>query len=223
MNDKKFMELLNLYLDREVSADDALRLEAEVASSRRRREVYDQYCRMQKACSMLADKFADGAADADRKIVGFPSRSGWRMVPLVATMAAAACVVAVLGLRYKAAFDSHDTGRLAANPVPASGFSGKESLSFAMTPVFSTPLSSVFAVRAPSSPQVDALPALDTPSQDNQLSWIGGIHMTPVFPAATVDFSSDPAHGLKPVGPGDLQGAGAVQEPVEMTAFRFQR
>ncbi|HXN36234.1 MAG TPA: hypothetical protein VN877_08685, partial [Opitutaceae bacterium] len=98
MNDKQFMELLNLYLDREVSADDALRLEAEVASSPARRKVYDQYCRMQKACSMLSGESAAGDADPGRRIVAFPAPRAWRPIPLMAALAAA-CVVAVMAVR----------------------------------------------------------------------------------------------------------------------------
>jgi len=43
MKDREFIELLNLYVDREISAEDALRLEREVATDPKRREVYDQY------------------------------------------------------------------------------------------------------------------------------------------------------------------------------------
>ena len=52
MKDREFIQLLNLYVDREITADDARRLEIEVASSPERRKVYDQYCRIQKACQL---------------------------------------------------------------------------------------------------------------------------------------------------------------------------
>ena len=59
MKDSEFIELLNLYLDHEITAADAARLEAEVQASPERRRVYQQYCRMQKACTMLAKDFVD--------------------------------------------------------------------------------------------------------------------------------------------------------------------
>ena len=97
MRDSEFIELLNLYLDHEISAADAARLEAEVQSNPSRRRVYQDYCRMQKGCKMLAQDFASEPA-ADRKIVAFEDRetvqSGRRQLGYVAAglFAAAACV-----------------------------------------------------------------------------------------------------------------------------------
>lgn len=73
MKDSEFIELLNLYLDHEISAADAARLEAEVQNNPERRMVYQQYCRMQKACRILATDFAGepSAAPAGKKVVAF--------------------------------------------------------------------------------------------------------------------------------------------------------
>ena len=110
MKDSEFIELLNLYLDHEISAADAARLEAEVQSSAERRRIYEDYCRMQKACRQLAAKFATeaeaAAAPADRKIVAFNvaaaeaaakrrSRAGNYYLS-GAVAAAAACVAVVM-------------------------------------------------------------------------------------------------------------------------------
>ena len=214
MNDKKFIELLNLYVDREVSAEDALLLEAEVATNPRRRKVYDQYCRMQRACSMLSSELAGKSADLERSVVAFPSPSIWRSVPLMVTLAAAACIVAVIDVRQRSAAsvrvaDAAQAPRTLASTVdlPASRA--------AMEPVYLAKLSS--------SQPAQGFTAIDTSSQDNQFSWIAGIHMTPVFPSANSDYISDPRSALQAAGPGAMQGAVAPQEPVEMTAFRFQR
>ena len=58
MNDREFIELLNLYLDHEIAPADAARLEAEVRGNPERRRIYLEYCRMQKACALLAEDFA---------------------------------------------------------------------------------------------------------------------------------------------------------------------
>ncbi len=58
MNDREFIELLNLYLDHEIAPADAARLEAEVRDNPERRRIYLEYCRMQKACALLAEDFA---------------------------------------------------------------------------------------------------------------------------------------------------------------------
>jgi hypothetical protein len=210
MNDKKFIELLNLYVDREVSAEDSLLLESEVAANPGRRKVYDQYCRMQKACSMLSSEQIGQSADMNRRVVAFPSQSFWRSAPLMATLAAAACVAVVVGVRQRSA--------QASLPVDAAPVQNPLALTMDVrnSPAVMEP---VFLAKLPSSQPTQGFTAIDTVSQDNQLSWIAGVHMTPVFPAANSDFISDPRAALKAAGP--LQAA--PQEPVEMTAFHFQR
>jgi hypothetical protein len=75
MKDSEFIELLNLYLDHEISAADAARLEAEVQSNPARRRIYQQYCRMQKACKLLTADFqaepAQTAPTSERKVIAF--------------------------------------------------------------------------------------------------------------------------------------------------------
>ncbi|MCX6952508.1 MAG: zf-HC2 domain-containing protein [Verrucomicrobia bacterium] len=97
MKDSEFIELLNLYLDHEISAADAARLEAEVQASPERRRVYQQYCRMQKACTLLAKDFVDESVPADnRKVVAFEEarRSPWGASTFAfgGAVAAAACL-----------------------------------------------------------------------------------------------------------------------------------
>ncbi len=95
MKDSEFIELLNLYLDHEISAADAARLEAEVLNHPSRRRVYQDYCRMQKACKVLAQDFVEEATPAPRNVVAFEgarraSRAGW--IAFGSFAAAAACV-----------------------------------------------------------------------------------------------------------------------------------
>lgn len=99
MKESEFIELLNLYLDHEISAADAARLEAEVAASPARRRIYEDYCRMQKACKALAADFATEAAPAERNIVAFEAARPQRRVGLYGAgvfAAAAACVAVML-------------------------------------------------------------------------------------------------------------------------------
>lgn len=75
MKDSDYIQLLNLYLDHEISAADAARLEAEVQTNPARRRIYQQYCRMQKACKMAAADFQTdteaAVAVAEKKVVAF--------------------------------------------------------------------------------------------------------------------------------------------------------
>jgi hypothetical protein len=213
MNDKKFMELLNLYVDREIDAEDALKLEAEVASNTGRRRVYDQYCKMQKACSMLTSETAAEAADPDRVVVTFPTPSFWGRAPLIGALAAAACILVVVGIRERG------------NPGAAAPTAPRTLASTVDLPARSDAMTPVFLTRASSTEQGGAagLIALDSPSQDAELGWIGGVHMAPMFPAPNSQLIGDPKSGLKAPGALDPQAVGVVQEPIEMTAFRFQR
>jgi hypothetical protein len=92
MKNSEFIELLNLYVDHEIGAEDAQRLEAEVATHAERRRLYRQYCMMHKACSLLAsEREGRPVAVAEREsgsgIWGWATGSG---------LLAAACVALVM-------------------------------------------------------------------------------------------------------------------------------
>lgn len=103
MKHDRFIELLNLYLDGELSREDSVDLEREITTNPERRKIYREYCQMQRACSILSEKFRDSAetpeTSADGKVVQFPARKPsvtWaRGFSLVAAGAAAAAVVFV--------------------------------------------------------------------------------------------------------------------------------
>lgn len=109
MKETRFIELLNLYVDQQLTAAEAAELEAEIRRNPSRRRTYQQYCRMQKACAQLFEqerqaapsttKLSRALADADRKVIAFPEpRRVWFQRGFYATgvAAAAACVALVL-------------------------------------------------------------------------------------------------------------------------------
>jgi hypothetical protein len=205
MNDREFIELLNLYVDREISAEDALRLEAEVALRPRRRNVYDQYCRIQKACAKLSEEnYTAALSQTDPSLVSFPAERSWRLAPFVAGMAAAAAVaLAVVGIRGRLVPQAPSPVLVAAEPARAASAADAD---MSMKPVFL------------------ARPAPDQAgSQVAQLSWIGDVRLAPVSTSANADFLLGPRADLKAAVMADPQGGRDTQEPVEMTAFRFQR
>lgn len=57
MKDTRFTELVNLYIDRQISPDEAVELELEIQSNPRRRQVYLQYCRMHRATKLVYESF----------------------------------------------------------------------------------------------------------------------------------------------------------------------
>jgi len=96
MKESKFIELLNLYVDHQISAEDAASLEAEVRSNPERRRVYRQYCQMQKACVQLGDAFRSEAPAAAANVVEFaPRRRSFGVAAYAASFAAVAAAIAV--------------------------------------------------------------------------------------------------------------------------------
>jgi len=109
MKDPRFIELLNLYVDQQLTAAEAVELEAEIKQNPASRRTYQQYCRMQKGCVQLFEQECQSApstsalsralADVEQKITAFPEqRMQWRQRGYYAAglAAMAACVAFVL-------------------------------------------------------------------------------------------------------------------------------
>ena len=63
MKDSRFIELLNLYIDRQISAAETAELEAEIQNSPKRQAVYRQYCQIHSATKTVYESFRAVAAD----------------------------------------------------------------------------------------------------------------------------------------------------------------
>lgn len=102
MKDRRFIELVNLYIDRQISADETAELEAEIQSNPRRRAVYRQYCQMHRATTLVFDSFRTQAPDQPATAVARPgsiarfegrsSGRGYHWVYYAGGLAAAACL-----------------------------------------------------------------------------------------------------------------------------------
>lgn len=134
MNDRRFKELLNLFLDHELSEEDARELEAEVRRDPVRRQVYESYCRMQKGCTLLFQGerlrtperpvLARAIAEARRKVeqpepVAFWGR-GWSYA------AAAVAMVALVGvvIHYGPPAQDGNGGEFAVTTTPGGDATG---------------------------------------------------------------------------------------------------
>ena len=223
MNDREFIELLNLYVDHEISAEDALKLESVVLADPKRREIYDQYCRMQKACTMLSEEMAGAASDEASPVVAFPEQRRWNLGPLAAGLAAAAAVALVF-VNSKGPVGQKPEGLVASAPVAAT--TAAAGLAPAQAEDSMKP---VFLIGRPASQATSGrdagflLASLDSSSEVTPLNWIGDVHLTPVFSATGKDFLLNPRTDLKAAVIADPRAGRDDQEPVEMTAFRFQR
>lgn len=57
MKDDRFIELLNLYIDRQITAAETDELEAELQAHPARRIVYRQYCQIHRATTLVGESF----------------------------------------------------------------------------------------------------------------------------------------------------------------------
>jgi hypothetical protein len=203
MKHQEFIALLNLYMDHEIAAPDVARLEAEVLANPGRRAIYIDYCRMQKACATLTERFRElaPAAPAEAAAVRPAPRRPWAPALYAAGLAAAACVVAVWTLRSRPA-------AAASAPIVAQAPAAAPSVG----PAASAP--------SPALPgRSDALfvSAAGTP----QLDWISQVHLDPVQRPLSTDQLFAFRNDLKPEA-GSQPGARPLA-PTEMTAFQVQK
>lgn len=54
MSEKRFLELVNLYLDKEIAGEEREELERELEADSYRKEVFDRYCRLQDAAAVAS-------------------------------------------------------------------------------------------------------------------------------------------------------------------------
>jgi hypothetical protein len=103
MKDNRFIELLNLYIDRQITGAEAAELEAEMQAHPRRRAVYHQYCQLHRATKLVYDGFRSAAVPQGEpgsgaaNVAGFSRRQNHRRVRWMAYAGglAAACLAMV--------------------------------------------------------------------------------------------------------------------------------
>jgi len=63
MKDNRFIDLVNLYVDRQITAAETAELEAEIQNNPRRRAIYKQYCQMHRATALVYESFRANAPE----------------------------------------------------------------------------------------------------------------------------------------------------------------
>ncbi len=63
MKDHRFIELLNLYIDRQITVAETAELEAEIQQNPDRQAVYRQYCQIHSATKLVYDSFRANATE----------------------------------------------------------------------------------------------------------------------------------------------------------------
>ncbi len=231
MKESEFVELLNLYIDHEISREDAARLEAEVASSPERQRVYLQYCRMQKACSLLAEHYLDAVPEGERAEVIEPPRRIWQTGIYGAGLLAAACLTVLAVVRLHPPGGTSGVLAHVDTPVTATAVTAA-----ATAVVASVPARTVASVqdRYPLQPVVDlhdlslsgananTADAILAANQNAMFAWMNAVQAPVQRPALNQQVFVVPA-ALQSPDSGALHRYSNPQAQVERAAFRFQR
>jgi len=236
VKDKRFIELLNLYVDHQIAPEEAAELEAEILRSPGRRETYRDYCRMQRACSMIFDRerrqapasFAleKSLQDAERKIVGVPARrkAGWGTYTAAfggfAAMAACLAVVLLSQSRPSAPANTASVPSPKSSPVPLVA-QASPTVSVANTVI--TPRSII--VQPVFTNQNLALVRDDANSAERAAGteWMQQIQLPPVQRVVVDDTAFEARPSLQQDNSRVFRSSRPIQGNVEFTAFQFQR
>lgn len=222
MKESKFIELLNLYVDHQISPAEAELLESEVRINPAHRRIYREYCQMQKACDVLAENFRAQAPGTDAQLGQFRSRRGASTWTYAAgLLAAAACVALVLNVRGR--FNeplavstpiSHQSATTPALKAPAVAVTPALAVRPALQPVFGPRL---FALREQNAEGAEAS-AFDPSFAE----WMNSIQLSSLSNASADDLRFDAHTSLQP----DIRTYRAgrpVQGKFELTAFTFEK
>ena len=232
MNDKRFIELLNLYVDHQIAPEEAAELEAEILRSPARRKTYGDYCRMQRACGMLFDRERQEAPasfalekslqETERKILALPSRRkpswGTYTAAFGGVAAMAACLAVVL-LRPGAAPVANSNSVNVAAVAPVAMQANAPVVQMASLTPRSASFQPVFASQNFTAEREDAAAV---PTERTGTEWMQQVQLAPVQ-RVIVD---DTAFEAKPTLQQDnrvFRGSRPVRGNAEFTAFQFQR
>ncbi|MBI3886829.1 MAG: hypothetical protein HY302_14040 [Opitutae bacterium] len=229
MKDHRFLELLNLYIDRQISPAETAELEAEIQGSPRRQKVYREYCQMHRATKLVYESFrqhgaepAPGAAGSGGAAITHLEirhrRRRQRWISAAGGLAAAACLTFVVAridftpaVSPAAATDAAPAVQVAAapaatTPVATARNHGLVSLQNGLVVETDYP-----AMLAALRQQDRALPAGQMPAG----------RLQPLFDDGVFDHRQV----LLPAGQRIFRGHGAPsQQPAaEFAAFQFQR
>jgi len=250
MKESRYIELLNLYVDHQLTSAEAAELEAEVQRSPERRKTYLQYCRMQKACGLLFEADRTLAPKTAAAVIAIrnpsarrtdwtPSIFGWGGLRMAGYAAAAACAV-IVGLRFLpgeapsvppanslvASVSPEPAVRVSVAPVGASSAVSTAAMEFPVDfPAISAPKSTLQSVWFASSlrSKQNGVAEFVTGSTAD-LAWLNQVNLPSVRAPLVEDlrFEARSESLSQPESP-VYGGRRPYQGNIEMTAFQFQR
>ena len=248
MKDSEFIQLLNLYLDHEISGADAARLESEVQTNAARRQIYQQYCRMHKACRMIAADFETEPASAigasEKKVIAFNPAAAAAIAAqrrringlyTFGTFAAiAACATIIFVSRgHQGTIDAASPAAQSIAVAPASAITNPDATFVADKSAAPRGLVSVAPRPQPTmmrdpllltgNTQAEAVRAAAINQANNQLAWLHSVQLAPLQERVADDlhFASTLQSEGRALGNRTITPAKASQPGEEWAGFQF--
>lgn len=215
MKESKFIELLNLYVDHQISPAEAELLEAEVKSNPAHRRIYREYCEMQKGCAMLAETFRTEAPASDPKLVEFkPRRFPLGAVAYATSLAAVAACVAVVFISRPPQAQTVPAAAPIAQQQPAPAPVVAAVARPALQPAFGP---KVLTLHSQNTEFADA-----SADQAAMAGWMNSIQLSSMTGVSADDLRFD-AHATLQPDAKTYRTTRPIQGKVEWTAFTFQK
>jgi hypothetical protein len=231
MKDNRFIELVNLYIDRQISAEETAELEAEIQASPQRRAVYRQYCQLHSATKQVYESFRTNAepqsgTPAGRVVTGnFARRSRSNWIHYAGGLTAAACLAMVF-VRYNDG-SSPANGELAQTAttpaVQVATVTPPAPVTVEAQPVVAAPAATLVSLKDNLSAEPDYSAMLAALRREEQRAFANG----EIQPSRLPSLFDDGVFDARQFAPANNQrtfrGKQAPTQQAEFTAFQFQR
>lgn len=232
MKDQRFTELLNLYIDRQISEAETAELEAEIQQSPARQAVYRQYCQIHSATKLVYASFRVNATEqpvlpADRAGVVelFETKRRKNHFAFYTSGLAAAACLALVFLRSNSASDAGDLAVTAQTGIRPSAVLPAAVEIAAIAPVQApAPEVGLVSLRnaAASTPDYSAILAA-LREQDEERAMANGQLQAARAQSLFDDGLFNPNRAAPAPDPRLFRIQPASAQQVESTAFQFQR
>ena len=232
MKDQRFIELVNLYIDRQITAGETAELEAEMQGNPRRRAIYRQYCQLHTATKQVYESFRTNAANpqaagapAGRVVLtDFKPRARSNWIHYAGGLTAAACLTLVL-VRYNANSRPAAETLAQTKPAPAvqvAAVTPAPAVAAPVAPAAVPATTNVAGLRNTLNVEPDYAAMLAALRHEGQRSFANG-----EVPVARVPSLFDDGvfevRQLSPANnPRTFRGKQAPAQPAEFTAFEFR-
>lgn len=229
MKDNRFIELVNLYIDRQISAEETAELEAEIQASPQRRAVYRQYCQLHSASKQVYESFRTNAepqagAPAGRVVTGdFARRPRSNWIHYAGGLTAAACLAMVF-VRYNAG-SPPAAGDLTQTTTPPAVQVAAVTPTAPVTvePVAAAPVATLVSLKDNLSAEPDYAAMLAVLRREEQRAFANGEIQSSRLPSLFDDGVFDARQFAPANNQRTFRGKQAPAQQAEFTAFQFQR